>query len=241
MFGIDVSQHNGVIEWDKLDIDFAMIRAGYGDNTIDKQFARNTNQCETFGIPYGVYWFSYALTVEEAVKEAKNCVELIKSKTVEFPVVYDFEYDSVRYAEQMGRKMNKEIATDIVEAFCEEIERAGYYAMVYANKDYMANWFDMKRLAKFDLWFAYWDSVKDNTPCGIWQYSSTEKIEGVKGNVDVNKCYKNYPRIIREMGLNRLANETFEDVKKERDYYKEKYTKLETYLKKLIADFESAK
>ena len=221
--GIDVSKHNGDINWSKTDVDFAMIRAGYGENTIDPQFSANAEGCEKYGIPYGVYWFSYAVNVDEAVEEALKCLEVIKDFNVEYPITFDFEYDSIRWAEKLGVSIDKKLATEIADAFCSTIENAGYYVMLYTNKDYLNRYFDNSLLEKYDLWYAYWSKTLDRS-CGIWQYSSTGKVAGISGNVDMNISYKDYKTLIKELGLNvqRVEETELEKVKAERDLYKKK-------------------
>ena len=91
--GIDVSRHQGDIDWDSVNphIDFAMIRAGFGKNNIDAKARRNVSECERLGIPYGIYWFSYALHPEMAKKEAEYLIEFIGERKPEYPIVYDCE------------------------------------------------------------------------------------------------------------------------------------------------------
>ena len=95
--GIDVSRHQGTIDWNsvKPNIDFAIIRAGFGKNNIDAKARRNVSECERLGIPYGLYWFSYALHPEMAKKEAEYMIDFIGEHRPEYPIVYDFEYDTV--------------------------------------------------------------------------------------------------------------------------------------------------
>lgn len=207
---IDISYHQGVIDWVavKPQIDGAILRAGYGAGNVDKQFTRNVTECNRLGIPVGVYWFSYAYTVDMARAEAAHCLAAIKPYRIELPVCYDFEYDSVTYAAKQGAKINKAKATALVHAFCEEVERAGYYAANYANQDYLANYFADSTLT-YDLWYARWpekpDLDKPPRTCGIWQYSERGAVDGIKGYVDINAAYKDYPAVIKAAGLNGLG------------------------------------
>lgn len=207
--GIDVSEWQGKIDWNKVraaGIKFAMIRAGYGSNNTDKQFVRNISECNRLGVPCGVYWFSYALNTEQAAREAQHCLATVKPYRVEYPVCFDLEYDSIRYAKQKGVTIGRALATAFVEAFCGEVEKAGYYAMNYANKDYLRNMFDMAKLGRYDLWYAFWASTCDRKDAGLWQYSSKGSVPGIRGNVDMNYALKDYPAIIRNAGLNGLGN-----------------------------------
>ncbi|PYG86719.1 GH25 family lysozyme M1 (1,4-beta-N-acetylmuramidase) [Ruminiclostridium sufflavum DSM 19573] len=206
--GIDVSKHQGVINWDKVKaagIEFAMLRAGFGNNNIDGQFKRNIKECNRVGIPVGVYWFSYALNAEMAAREAWQCIEAIKPYKVEYPVCFDLEYDTVRYAKEKGVKIDKTKATTFVKAFCTEVEKSGYFAMNYSNQDYARSMFDMDYLSRFDLWYAYYNKNCSRNDAGLWQYTSSGKVTGINGNVDLDIAFKDYPAIIRGAGLNGLS------------------------------------
>lgn len=206
--GIDVSKHQGLINWNRVKaagIQFAMIRAGYGKNNIDTQFVRNITECNRLGIPVGVYWFSYALNEKMAAEEAQKVLEIIRPYKVEYPVVFDLEYDTIEYAKKKGITINKAMASKMVEAFCGTIEKAGYYAMNYANLDYLRNMFDPGLRTKYDLWYAQYASEVNSQvgSVGIWQYTSSGKVDGISGNVDMNIAYKDYKAIISKAGLNK--------------------------------------
>ena len=210
--GIDVSQFQKDINWENVmnsGIKFAILRAGFGKNNIDPYFIKNIEACNRFGIPVGVYWFSYALNADMAKKEAQYCLEAIKNYKVELPVCFDFEYDSVNYANKNGINMTRDLATSILTAFCNEIEAAGYFAMVYTGIDFSNNHFDASVLQRYALWLAnYPNNVNlDNPPrtCGIWQYSSKGAVNGITGNVDMNVMYNDYQSIIRDNGLNHIS------------------------------------
>lgn len=210
---IDISKFQGNVDFSKVkgEVDGVIIRAGYGQNNIDEKFERNISECNRLGIPCGVYWFSYAYTEAMAKKEAEYCLAAIKPYKVELPVCFDFEYDSVTYAEKNGVGIGKTLATALVHAFCGVIEKAGYYAMNYTNKDYLNRYFDETTL-KYDLWIAAWTTKPEpKTPprkdVGIWQYSSKGSVAGISGNVDMDWAYKDYPAIIKAAGLNKLKDE----------------------------------
>lgn len=204
--GIDVSKHNGTIDWAKVKasgIQFAMIRVGYGANNIDPQAKRNLAECNRLGIPCGVYWFSYAYTEAMARKEAEYCLAAIKPYKLSYPVAFDFEYDSVTYAAKKGVKVTAALASKITRTFCGAVESAGYYAVNYANADYLSRFFDAGIKKDFDLWLAQWPKAPDLAKppeCGIWQYSSTGSVPGISGNVDLNAAYKDYPALIAKLG-----------------------------------------
>lgn len=208
--GIDVSSHQGLINWNRVKaagIDFAMIRAGYGNNNIDKQFVRNITECNKLGIPVGVYWFSYALSAKMAADEAKACLAAIRPYRVEWPVVYDLEYDTLRYAGTKGVTIGRKMASDMVRAFCGEVEKAGYYAMNYSNLDYLRNMFEPELRKDYDLWYAQYSSAisKDAGQVWLWQHTDKGKVDGITGNVDLNIAYRDYKAIIERAGLNSPA------------------------------------
>ena len=190
--GIDVSYHQGRIDWKKVKnagIQFVMLRAGYGRNNLDKQFHANANGCRINGIPFGVYWFSYAYTVEMARQEARYCAAAIEQYEVQYPVCYDLEYDSISYAKKNNVTISKTLATKMAVAFCEEVERLGYKAMNYANLDYAKRMFGS---VPYDLWFARYNPTPGRSDMAIWQYSSSGAVPGITGEVDMNYCYKDY-------------------------------------------------
>jgi GH25 family lysozyme M1 (1,4-beta-N-acetylmuramidase) len=209
--GIDISAWQGAPDFSRVKTDgvqFIIARAGYGSNNIDKQFRRNADECNRLGIPLGVYWFSYALTAAEAAQEARYCLEAVKPYRLEYPIYFDLEYDTIRYAAKNGVTITKALATQMVTAFCNEIERARHYAAKYSNADYLTRMFDQKALARYDLWYAWYNSKCNRSDAGVWQYSSKGRVGGISGNVDMDYSMKDYPGIIRRAGLNDLGKET---------------------------------
>lgn len=189
--GIDVSEHQGTIDWNKVkgNVDFVILRAGYGHNNIDKQFVRNICECNRLGIPVGIYWFSYAYTTDMAINEANFAVQAIKNYKIDLPVFFDFEYDSVNYANKCGVTVNQRLATDMVKAFCERIKELGYKPGNYSNQDFILNKFYNDELTQYPLWYAYYNQNK-NRDCMIWQYSESGRVPGINtDSVDMNYCY----------------------------------------------------
>lgn len=202
IFGIDVSEHNGAINWDKVKesgkVGFAMLRAGYGKGVIDKQFQRNASECNRLDIPIGVYWFSYAKNAEEAENEAEYCLSAISKYRIDYPVAFDFEDDSVRNCQKCGISIaGKEFATMLALNFLSVILNAGYKPTNYTNPAYLNQYFDAGRLSCYDLWLAQWPSnpnpeKRPSYNPHIWQYSSTGRIPGISTPVDMNVCYVDY-------------------------------------------------
>ena len=210
--GIDVSKWQAEIDWERAKaggVEFAMLRAGYGQGNIDDKFKRNADECTWLGIPFGVYWFSYAYNVERARREAQYCIEAIKPYKLAYPVAFDFEYDSVNNAAKKGVTITKQLASDMTRAFCEEIRAAGYTPIVYANPDYLSRYFDADIASRYDIWLAQWPKNPDvNNPpreCAMWQYSNSGTISGISGHVDMNVCYKDYEGDEDDMTVERFA------------------------------------
>lgn len=209
--GIDVSEHQGVINWDKVkgNVDFVMLRAGFGRNNIDKQFIRNIKECNRLGIPVGIYWFSYAYTTDMARQEARYCLEVIKPYRVEYPICFDLEYDTLNYAKKNEVTIGKRLATDMVKAFCSEIEQADYWAMNYANPDFINNHFYQDELKRYSLWLAWYKTSESNAKkyaCQMWQYTESGSMAGINGRVDMNYEYRGLRQAIKDAGLNNLGN-----------------------------------
>lgn len=199
--GIDVSEHNGVIDWEKVKASgagFAIIRGGYGKK-LDKQFKRNIKECSRVGLPCGVYWFSYALNAADAAREAAVCLDAIQPYKIDFPVAFDLEYDSVKYAQEQGGYIDLKLASDMVRAFCRTVREKGFYAANYANPDYLNRYFDNAVKSEFPVWLAQWPNGTpslDKPPkkCEIWQYSAKGSVPGISGPVDLDVCYAEYPK-----------------------------------------------
>lgn len=194
--GIDVSYWQGNIDWDKVkasSVKFAILRCGYGTNGVDSTFERNVKECERVGIPWGAYYFSYAESVDEAKKELATCLKQLKGKKPSYPIYYDLEDEATT-----GKCSNATILK-MAKAFVEGIEKAGYWAGIYAN----LNWFNTRLT---DSWYdkkAKWvaqynDRCTYKKSYGIWQYTSSGKVNGIDGNTDMNYCYVDYPSKIRD-------------------------------------------
>ncbi len=190
MKGIDVSYHNGVIDWGKVSksVDFAIIRSGYGKSTMDKQYINNICSAHTAGLKIGVYWFIYAANMDEAILNAKMCEKCIEGykDIITMRVWADWEYDSDKRNPQ-----TKESRTAIVKAFCDYLESRGYETGVYSNVDYLTSKFG--DLSSYPLWLAKYSSSKGNYNPFMWQHSSKGRIAGISTNVDMNIYYGNMP------------------------------------------------
>ena len=200
--GVDVSVYQGNIDWNRAKadgIEFAIMRAGYGKyvSQKDKYFDQNMKNAKAAGLPCGVYWFSYALTPEDAIKEADACYEVIKNYKLEYPVSFDMETES-----QM--KLPKETVAQIIEAFFGRMESYGYYTTLYTYASFLNYKVDDRIFDKYDIWVAHYNTSKPafNRNYGLWQYSCTGSVWGITGNVDRDYVYLDYERIIKNAHLN---------------------------------------
>ena len=203
--GIDISHHQGDIDFNSLkgNIDFAMVRTSYGSFYEDKKYKQNIKGLERINVPYGFYHFSYATSVESAKKEAEGFINIIKKYNPTYPIVIDIEWSN------RTENVKSDTLISITDTICSMIEKAGYYAMIYANLDYFNNKLNDSRLDKYDKWLAEWKSNPTyKKSFGIWQYSSKGQIPGIKGNVDLNISYKDYPSIIKSKKTDDNRNET---------------------------------
>ncbi len=199
--GIDVSKHQGAIDWQKVKasgVDFAMIRAGYGryDNQKDECFEENYKNAKQAGVKVGAYLYSYAKSVDDAKKEAETFLKWISGKQFEYPVAFDVE-------EKTQSDKGKQFVSDIIGAFCETVEKVGYYVCIYANKYWLDNFVDDDCKKKYDVWLAQWaEKATYAGNYGIWQYSSQGSVDGISGRSDMDESYKDYYSIMKNKGLN---------------------------------------
>ena len=190
--GIDVSKHQGNIDWQKVKNDgvqFAIIRAGYGKfaSQEDPEFSDNIQNAYKAGIPVGVYWYSYAGSVTDAEKEADTCLQVIKpfKALITLPVFFDQEY------EPDIKAMTTRQRTDCCLAFIKKIVAAGYQSGLYASYDWFKNMVYRAELLDYPAWVAQYASkcLYTDKNLYMWQYSSTGKVNGISGNVDQNEGY----------------------------------------------------
>lgn len=194
--GIDVSEWQGIIDWRSVRTDFAILRAGYGrlSSQTDKCFRANYEGCGLNGIPCGAYWYSYAESADDARKEAEACLEVIKGRRFEYPIYYDIE-------EQRTLDLGKTEVSAIIRTFLDTLEQAGYFAGLYMSLDVLNAYTDEEIRRKYAVWVADYTTQRPDS-YGMWQKSSTGRIDGIKGNVDLDESFEDYPSIIKNAGLN---------------------------------------
>lgn len=204
--GIDVSYCQTKVDWQKVKeegIRFAMVRVGYcmndGALKVDRMFRSHMEGAVAAGLDVGVYLYSYATSPSAAKKAAQQVLKAVEPYCLTYPIALDMEYDD-EYI-----KNSKENNTAIAAAFLREMEKGGYYAMLYCSKDFLDSYLMPERLTAFDKWIAQYNSKCTSKHAhGIWQYSGSGKVRGVAEKVDLDVAYKDYPRIIRRAKLNKL-------------------------------------
>lgn len=184
---IDVSTWQGSIDWKKVKAagyGHAIIRAGFGREVsqVDNRFEQNYKNAKAAGMVLGVYWYSYAVDKADAIREAKACLTVLNKRKLEMPVYFDMEESSMT-------KLGKAKLTEMAKAFCEEIKKGGYRAGVYSNPNWFKNYLDYNALKKlYSIWLAqYYKEAQYE--CDVWQYTSSGKVNGISGSVDMNIIY----------------------------------------------------
>lgn len=197
--GVDVSEHQSYIDWYRVknsgQVDFAIIRAGYGQeyDQKDKQFDNNIKNIQAAGLDYGIYWYSYAMTVEGARREAEVCMSMLEGYSFNYPVYFDIEEISQRDL------LSTAEFSAIVDTFCSTLEEHGYFTGIYSYGSMLETKIYKNVLEKYDVWVAsYTPAIQWYTgDYGIWQYTSNGYVDGISTRVDLNYCYRDYPGIIR--------------------------------------------
>ncbi|MCM1166259.1 MAG: hypothetical protein NC299_01225 [Lachnospiraceae bacterium] len=198
--GIDVSSWQEDIDFKKVKksgVKFVIIRAGFGTRTEpDKYFERNYRGAADAGLHVGAYWYSYAESGAQAHEEARACLDIIKGKKFDFPIFYDLEEQS-----QFVRGMD--FCSNLVRIFCNQLEENDCFAGLYTSRYPLQHYISRDVASRYAVWVAeYNPTLNYRGNYGIWQYSSTGKVDGINGAVDLDYCYVDYPKIIKAAGLN---------------------------------------
>lgn len=196
---IDVSKYQGEIDWNAVaadQVEYAIVRAGIrgyqsGEIVEDETFARNMEQANAAGVKTGVYFFTQAITTQEAIDEADFVLHSLQDKEVLGPVVFDVEM--ITSGTGRANSLSKEDRTKICIAFCDRIREAGYQPMIYGNIKCFVNMLDMEQLESYEKWYAFYDSyLYFPYELSMWQYSEKGRVDGIDGNVDMNICFKDW-------------------------------------------------
>lgn len=201
--GVDISTWQKNVDYKGLKeqgIDFIIIRSGYGSDDLsqkDNMFEKHIQGAIDAGLDIGIYHFSYAVSIEEAIREAELCLEIIEPyrEYINYPIFFDFEDASLNYAEKMGYSLTKRNITDFHIAFCERIEAAGYISGIYTNYNYIKNYLYLDELSNYFLWYS---AISASNPsdlsydCDFWQYTFYGVFDGTDGYVDCNYLINSY-------------------------------------------------
>ena len=199
--GIDVSKHQGEIDWSKVKtsgVKFAMIRCGYrgyteGGINEDIQFINNVRGAYNNGIKIGLYFYSSAINEIEAKEEADFVLNLINKYGIKNYITYPVVIDVEDFEGTRNYHLSVQERTNVVKTFCNTIKNAGFKPMLYSYTYFLEERLDMNQLSQYDTWIAdYYGNTWYRRPYTIWQYTDKGKINGIQGNVDLNYGYKNY-------------------------------------------------
>lgn len=198
--GIDVSYYQGRIDWKKVKkagIDFAIIRLGYrgylnGTLKLDSNYRYNIEEAKKAGVKVGVYFFTQALNKKEAIEEAKFCIKNVKGYKLDYPIVIDTEAINNEKARSHVTELTVSELTEVCNAFCKTVDKAGYKSSIYASKSWFLGKLNLEKLDNCNKWLAHYTKVTDyKYDYDIWQYTSNGRVDGIKGRVDMNICINN--------------------------------------------------
>ena len=207
---LDVSAYQPLIDYKKVaasGISGVILRCGvthWGKQipTEDMFFNEHYRGFKEAGVPVGAYYYSAADSVQTANHEAEFVLRMLRGKQFELPVYYDLE------CEPRMSKLTKAELTAVARAFCDRLERGGYFTGIYANTSYWLTKLDHEALSKrYTVWLADYRGDRANRTLrrDIWQYTSAGSVAGISGKVDLSECYRDFEPIIRKVGLNGFA------------------------------------
>ncbi|MCD7827747.1 MAG: glycoside hydrolase family 25 protein [Clostridiales bacterium] len=199
--GIDVSSHQGTIDWEKVaadGIEFAIIRIGYrgygaaGNICEDEYSEENIKNASAAGLKVGVYFYSQAVNTDEALEEAEFVLDIIENYDIEYPVVFDWENEpdiAMRTDNVTGDEL-----TDCAVSFCNAVKTAGYTPAIYLNLNNAYNQYDLSKIKQYCIWYAQHEGEQPEMYYSytIWQYSDTGTVDGISGNVDLNISFSDF-------------------------------------------------
>lgn len=196
--GIDISYCQKKIDWDRVDAEFCIIRAGYGKSSSQKDtmFESHYTCAKKRGIPVGAYWYSYAMNEDDARQEADACIAVLAGKQFEYPIYYDVE-------EQKQFALGKDKVSAIIKAFLERLEAAGYWVGLYGSYSSLTTYTTDDIRTRYAIWLAHWGVEKSpyTGAYGVWQHK-VGSASGVTGDCDLDYSYVDYPSKIKAKGLN---------------------------------------
>lgn len=203
--GVDLSYHNNKVDFKKLadsPVEFVMLRCGYrgyteGGLIEDERFKEYAKAANENNLKLGVYFFTQAITEQEAIAEADYVIKLIENYDISYPVAFDIEYVEDEEARTNTAELSREDLSKICIAFCERIKEAGYYPMIYASENWIRRKLDVSMLKEYDFWAPQYldenDFLYDFT---IWQYTDSGNAPGVEGSCDLNVSMVDYAKFV---------------------------------------------
>lgn len=206
--GCDLSYHNKSVNFDELaasGCEFVMLRCGYrgyneGGLVKDEKFDYYASEAQRVGLKLGVYFFTQALTPEEAVEEAEFTLRAIENYDISYPVAFDTEYIDDEKARTNVTEISDELRSEICSVFCERIKKDGYYPIIYASENWFRRSLEVESLRQYDFWAPQYldenDFLYDFT---IWQYTDKGSIPGVGGEVDLDISMVDYASFVPQM------------------------------------------
>lgn len=204
--GIDVSHHNGNIDWKKVASDgvkFAFIKATEGYKFVDSKFKTNVDNANAAGIKTGAYHYAKFSTVAEAIAEAKHFLSVISNVNLTYPLVLDLEEDK--------KKVGKKALTDATIAFLDMLKNAKHNVILYSGKSFLETNLDETKLKSIPLWIARYNSILGRK-ADIWQHTDKGLVPGILGHVDMNWAYRDFSaefKPVKPTKLYRLKTGTF--------------------------------
>lgn len=215
--GIDLSAHNGIVNMQKVkEAGYGMVflRAGYGKNNIDQKYLVNAQACRQLSLPVGIYWFSYGYSEAMAKAEGEYAATAAGKFWERCPIAFDLEYDTVAYARKKGVEINKALASQMAVAFFAKVIAGGHIPVLYTNKDYKNNYFDLPQIQshfteKIYLWYARYVprlNRDERAFVDLWQKSSTGRVAGIGGKVDINEIYTDFGELRPKTAARPTAN-----------------------------------
>ena len=197
--GVDLSRHDGRVDFNQLknaDIDFVMLRLGArgyesGQISVDDNFYENLYEALQHELDVGVYFFSQAISAEEAIEEANVIIEALAERKISYPIVFNMDY--IPFDRSRIDTLTRAEKTEITDAFCNYISGAGYVAMIYGTKEWLIEQIDLAQLMAYDVWLSQPGELPDYPyKFQMWQYSHSGNVPGTNGNVSMDVCFVDY-------------------------------------------------
>ncbi len=202
LVGVDVSSHQADIDWERVagaGVEFAMVRAGYrgytqGNIYEDEYFSQNIEGARAAGLEVGAYFFSQAVSEEEALEEADFLLKLLEGRSVTFPVAFDWERQTAEGSRTS--EIPESVVTACARAFCMAVEEAGYLPMVYFSPSQGYEELELEQVLEWPFWLAHytdnWAATSFRYSFDMWQYTGHGTVDGIAGEVDLDLCLTDF-------------------------------------------------